>query len=124
MLEFTDHATDLITWLRSKTQILALLRDIQANLGENAVKAVIRAVLTRWTAHYLSYTRLLDLRSVLVMVVEVDSHQPDKDRRVIAGDAKARKKVTDMVALIKNDAFWKALLRYGSHSSFRMFIFD
>ena len=113
VLEFTDDAMDLITWLRSKTQILALLREVQARLGENAVKAVIRAVLTRWTAHYLSYTRLLDLRSVLVMVVEMDSRRPEKDRCVVAGDAKSRNKARDMVMLIKNDDFWKALIRYG-----------
>ena len=111
MLEFTDDATELISWLRSKTQILALLREVQARLGENTVKAVIRAVLTRWTAHYLSYSRLLDLRSVLIMVVDMDSRRLEKDRCVIAGDAKAKKKANDMVILIKNDTFWKALLR-------------
>ena len=51
MLEFTNDATELITWLRSKTQVLVLLREVQARLGENAVKAVIRAFLTQWMAH-------------------------------------------------------------------------
>lgn len=114
VLEFTDHATELITWLRSKTQILGLLREVQARMGENAVKSVIRAVLTRWTAHYLSYSRLLDLRSVLIMVVEMDSRRQEKDRCVVAGDAKSKKKAKEMVALIQNDTFWRALLRYGS----------
>jgi hypothetical protein len=113
VLQFTDHATELITWLRSKTQVLALLREVQARLGDDAVKAIIRAVLTRWTAHYQSYSRLLDLRSVLVMVVEMDSRRVEQERCVVAGDAKAKKKANDMVALIRNDTFWRALLRSG-----------
>ena len=124
VLEFTDNAAELITWLRSKTQILALLREIQVKLGENAVKAVIRAVLTRWMAHYQSYARLLDLRSVLFAVVDMDARQPEKDRCVIAGDAKAKKKAKEMVTLIQNDAFWKALVRYGSFLSFRIHTFN
>lgn len=61
-------------------------------LGDSAVKVVIRAVLTQWTAHYQSYSGLLDLCSVLVMVVELDSRRLEKDRFVIAGDTKAKKK--------------------------------
>ena len=110
MLEFTNDATELITWLRSKTQVLALLREVQARLGENAVKAVIRAFLTQWMAHYLSYSRLLDLRLVLIMVVDMDSCRLEKDRCVVAGDSRAKKKANNMVILIKNDTFWKALL--------------
>jgi hypothetical protein len=109
VLEFTDQATDLITWLCSKTQVLALLREVQARLGKNTVKAVIRAVLTRWTAHYQSYSRLLDLHSVLVVVVDMDSCRPEKDRCVVAGDAKGKKKAKDMVKIIKDDAFWRVL---------------
>jgi hypothetical protein len=123
VLEFADQATDLITWLRSKTQVLALLREVQARLGENAVKAVIRAVLTRWTAHYQSYSRLLDLRSVLVMVVELDSRRLEKDRCVVAGDAKGKKKASDMVTLIGNDTFWRALLRSGVHFLFILYLY-
>lgn len=113
VLEFADSATELISWLRSKTQILALLREIQARYGENAVKAVIRAVLTRWTAHYQAYARLLDLHVLLVMLVDMDSRRPEKEQCVIAVDAKSKKKAKDMVTLIKNNTFWTSLLRYA-----------
>ena len=113
VLEFADSTTELISWLCSKTQILALLREIQARYGENAVKAVIRAVLTRWTAHYQAYARLLDLHVLLVMLVDMDSCRPEKEQCVIAGDAKSKKKAKDMVTLIKNNTFWTSLLRYA-----------
>ena len=114
VLEFADHATELITWLHSKTQVLALLREIQAKFSDDEIKAVIRAVLTRWTAHYQAYSRLLDLRAVLLLAVDTDSHRLEKVKCVVAGDAKAKKKARGMVTLIENDAFWKALLRYGT----------
>ena len=113
VLDFADDATELIGWLRSKTQILALLREVQMRLGDDAVKAVIRAVLTRWTAHYQAYSRLLDLHHVLIMVVDTDARRPEKERRVITGDTRAKKKAKDMVTLIRNDVFWRALLRYA-----------
>ena len=94
------------------------------NLGLNTVKTVIRAVLTRWTAHYQSYSRLLDLRLMLILVVETDSSWLEKDRRVIAGDTKAKKKAKEMVALIKNDNLWRALLWYGTSFLFCCHSFD
>ena len=47
ILVYTDEASDLITWLRSKTLVLALLREVQQALpGNKNIKAVICAVLT------------------------------------------------------------------------------
>ena len=120
-LEFVNDVTELIAWLRSKTQVLALLREVQVRLGKDAVKAVIRAILTQWTAHYQAYSRLLDLRSVLVMMVEMDEHQPEKEKCVVTGDAKAKRRATDMVALIKNDTFWRALIQYDKHLLFHVY---
>jgi hypothetical protein len=60
-LDYTDNASDLITWLCSKTILLAMLREMQAGLpgaGLNNIKTVIRAILTCWTMHYQSYRRL------------------------------------------------------------------
>ncbi|KAF9647431.1 hypothetical protein BDM02DRAFT_3098174 [Thelephora ganbajun] len=113
--QFADHATELITWLRSKTQVLAVLRRVQEVLGVSVTKAVIHAVLARWTAHYQAYSRLLDLRSVLLAVVGMDEYRLEKERFVVAGDAKAREKAKEMVMLIRNDAFWKALHRMKLH---------
>jgi hypothetical protein len=112
-LEFTDEISDLIAWLRSKTLILALLRDVQmALLGGTGIKAVIRAVLTRWTMHYLAYRRLRELRNVIITVVEDDERKPIKDSQVVTGDTKAKEKARKMVKVIKNPRFWNALSMY------------
>ena len=56
-LTYTDRASDLITWLRSKTYVLAQLRHIQQTVTriDKSPLTVIRPVFTRWTAHYLAY---------------------------------------------------------------------
>ncbi|KAG1720850.1 ribonuclease H-like domain-containing protein [Suillus lakei] len=78
-IQYTKKATDLITWLRSKTIVLSMLRDIQKALNlanpsqTQRVLGVICAVLTRWTVHYLTFQRLLDLRATLDILVDVPS---------------------------------------------------
>jgi len=127
VLEFADQATELITWLRSKTQVLALLREVQElqkRLGPLVIKAVIRAVLTRWTAHYLAYSRLLDLRKMLVIMVDADEGRSENEKCVIAGDPRSKRKAEGMVALIRDNVFWKGLLRYGNHVFIAMHSID
>ena len=113
-LSFADKASDLITWLRSKTLLLALLREVQAAVPGNKsnIKAVIRAVLTRWTMHYQSYRRLRELHTFMIVVITIDEERPIQERRVITGDTRAKAKATEMVRLIKNPGFWHALAVY------------
>ena len=113
VLEFADQASELITWLRSKTLILALLREVQQALpGIENVKAIICAVLTWWTMHYQAFRRLRELRTVITMVVEADEMRPPKERNVIIGDMRAKAKATEMVKLIRKPEFWDALSVY------------
>ena len=76
------------------------------------VLSVIQAVLTRWTAHYLAYERLLDLKWVVETLVRNDELLPREEKRVINGDADARQKATKMVVIIKDALFWHSLARY------------
>jgi hypothetical protein len=109
--------TSLITWLCSKTQVLDLIHDIQvalnnANPGSaGQVLSVIRAVLTWWTAHYLSYQRLLALRRTLEIMVENDDKLRPQDKIVINGDRSSRAKAMEMVSIIKDLLFWHWIAR-------------
>lgn len=112
-LDYADDAADLISWLRSKTLILALLRQVQETLpGKSGAKAIIRAVLTRWTMHYQAYRRLRELKSVITVVVDDDENRPIKERNIITGDTRAKAKAKEMVSLVKNEQFWDALSVY------------
>lgn len=97
LLEWAELASQLITWLRSKTRILSFLP-----------LAVLRAVLTRWTAHYQAYRRLLQLYPALKELVRRDAGKPeDSDELVlVTGDSSAKAKAREMVEIINNGAFW------------------
>jgi hypothetical protein len=110
-LQFTDKATELIGWLRGKTYVLALLREVQLT-NSLTILAVIRAVLTRWTAHYLAYRRLLEIRLSLQILVDNDEKLEVRNQQLLIGDASARERSRKNIAVIKNSAFWHALARY------------
>jgi len=73
---------------------------------------VIRAVLTRWTAHYMAYQRLLELKPALQYLAGGDLMKPPQARQLITGDKKSREKATDMVSLIMDEQFWGAITRF------------
>ncbi|EIW73832.1 hypothetical protein CONPUDRAFT_21809, partial [Coniophora puteana RWD-64-598 SS2] len=109
-------ADDLISWLRSKTLVLALIREQQLSSG-NIACAVIRAVITRWTAHFVAYRRLIKLRRTLMAVASTEILRPDDKKMIITGDKKARQKALTMLLLIQDHSqqFWKAIERITRH---------
>lgn len=80
--------------------------------GPGKTKAVLRAVLTRWTAHYMAFNRLLELRPTLLAVIVNDNARSDGQRKIVIGDRKAKEKATAMIKIIENGQFWHAILRY------------
>lgn len=98
VLKFTDMATQLITWLRSKTRILAHLP-----------LSVLRAILTRWTAHYVAYRRLLQLYPSLKGLVLSDLTKNDAEKVLVSGDSSSKRKAREMVAVIENPLFWHSI---------------
>lgn len=97
--------------MRSKTAILALIRAAQENSGQEKILTVIRAVLTRWTAHYLAYRRLLELHKILLVVVMNDKLL-GRNSRLISGDKKSKARARRMIAVIEDPVFWHALARH------------
>ncbi|KAG1770536.1 hypothetical protein EDD22DRAFT_843204 [Suillus occidentalis] len=52
--QYGDLTQELITWLRSKTYVIALLCELQmSTMGKTLT--IIHAVLTQWLSHYLAY---------------------------------------------------------------------
>lgn len=107
---YTDLATELITWLRSKTIVLGLLREVQSSTGRPQ-RAIIRAVLTRWTAHYQAFKRLLEVHQSLIALAHMENARPDDKKMIITGDKKARTRSRAMLDIIENSEFWHKLAR-------------
>ncbi|KAF8152004.1 hypothetical protein BJ912DRAFT_1027651 [Pholiota molesta] len=78
LLNWTEPATQLIAWLRSKSRILSHLP-----------LAVLQAVITRWTAHYMAFLK------------------PDDLKVLVAGDTALKNHARKMVNIIENATFWQ-----------------
>lgn len=81
-------------------------------LDGNIPSSVIRAVITRWTAHYLAYTRLINLRPALMVITTNDFArvQSRLNSNIITGNAAAKKKAERMIAAIVDSRFWDSLI--------------
>ena len=99
----------LITWLQSKTIILAAIHS-QHTENHLSMLAIIRAVITWWTAHYLAYCWLLELHGTLQVVVVNDKEKRAEDKIVVTSDAKAKANARRMVKLILDELlFWHGI---------------
>ncbi|KAE9395217.1 hypothetical protein BT96DRAFT_1044832 [Gymnopus androsaceus JB14] len=107
-MKFSKQATELITWIQSKTYVLALIQDAQVSANVPVV-TVIRAVLTRWTSHYLAFRRLLEMQATLEFTITRD--QMLSESQIITGDKKSKEKAAAMIKLIEKHDFWLALVR-------------
>jgi hypothetical protein len=87
----------MITWLQGKAQI-------QAHLP----LAVMRPVITYWTARYMAFCQLLILSSSLRSLVYADHGKIGNERLFdIPNETKKQKdKSVQMQGIIKNNVFW------------------
>ena len=74
---------------------------------------VLRAVITRWTAHYLSIHHLLEICPDLTILTIEDKarHQSEDKSQLITGKAEAKAKAEAMIKLIQSPLFWHAITR-------------
>lgn len=95
LLQYTEKAAELITWLRGKSRIL-----------DHLPYAVIRPVLTRWTAHYMAYRQLLLLSGDLRSLVLAEGNKLNDDKLFEIGDSSTKAKARKMTTIIKDNVFW------------------
>jgi hypothetical protein len=106
--EILGQALLVASWFTSHKRALSLLREAQLAKLKKVLK-FIRAVITRWTTHYLSITRLIDMSAPLRTLV-IDS----EDKLLNAGgDEESQVAVTKtVIEIINSNSFWKELLRF------------
>ena len=98
-------------WLCSKTFLLSLIRETQVSLNKTTF-SVLRIVLTQWTAHFLAYRCLLELRQALEIIVTQEENRPDNGKLIIKGKREAKEHSQKMMRLIHNSFFWHLLARF------------
>ncbi|KIJ42867.1 hypothetical protein M422DRAFT_48080 [Sphaerobolus stellatus SS14] len=74
ILDAATKAAEIVKWFSSHSRVARILNQEQLKLGEK-VLALIWAVITRWTSHYLSATRLLAVSKALRAAVITRSEE-------------------------------------------------
>ena len=88
-IRYSKLADEVITWIHSKTLMHCHLKQKHVALNSGQGLSVFHAVITCWTAHYLSYTQIYYVRFPLEALIELDLTLPEKEHYVIFGDEKA-----------------------------------
>jgi hypothetical protein len=108
LVNVMDDALDVVKWFNSHSRALGILQAEQADRGE-AMLCLILPALTRWTSHYLSARRLLQLRNHL----QVIALRRREELRLVAGARREDTEKADrIIGLITQDAFWSRVERY------------
>ncbi|EKM56581.1 uncharacterized protein PHACADRAFT_207792 [Phanerochaete carnosa HHB-10118-sp] len=113
--KYSKLADEIITWIRSKTIMHYALKVKHGAMTGTAGLSVVHAVITRWTAHYLAYRRLLELHFALQALIKTDRSLPENQHCVIFGEASAKRKALSMIVVIEDPDFWKVIRRITSH---------
>ncbi len=111
-VRISREASELISWLRGSTFVLALIRETQASLLNKPPVSVLRIILTRWTAHFLAYCRLLELRQTLQVIATQEENRPDDQKLIIKGNRETKERARKMMKLIQNPVFWYSIARF------------
>ncbi|OAX33384.1 hypothetical protein K503DRAFT_677079, partial [Rhizopogon vinicolor AM-OR11-026] len=67
-------------------------------------------VLIRWTAQYLAFRRLLDLKTTLDILAK-QRRERGSDAKIVTGDAASRRKAREMLELSEDPLMWHVLAK-------------
>lgn len=76
--------------------------------GNKRYLTVIRPVLTRWTSHYHSLKRLIELKDAIKYLVADPT-----DQTITGSDRRSREKANAMTVIIRSEDFWKSIAEYA-----------
>ncbi|KAF8989434.1 hypothetical protein BDQ17DRAFT_1477629, partial [Cyathus striatus] len=104
-----NDALEVCKWFNNHSRALGILRQQQSNSCSSSKPAtLILPVLTRWTSHYLSVSRLLDLETTLRQMIL--DHQVYENLLSCAGTrADAKERAADILCIIESADFWNEL---------------
>jgi hypothetical protein len=107
-LQVISLSLEVIKWFNGHDNALMLLCTEQKLTFNRKFFALILPVVTRWTAHYLSTTRLLKLKGA---VKSCCSRHEDALMVCADKESKATEKAGSILAIVRNDRFWADLVK-------------
>jgi hypothetical protein len=107
-LDCVPQALELIKWTRNHSRALGIVSREQFQTY-NKILALILPVITRWTAHYLSLSRLLQVEAPL----KASWMKYKQELIECAGPkADARAKAESIGAIVDDPQFWMRIKKY------------
>ncbi|KAI0041872.1 hypothetical protein FA95DRAFT_1576106 [Auriscalpium vulgare] len=109
--KLVGDALEVVKWFNNHGRALGILKDVQKSF-RGSILCLITPVLTRWTSHYLSVRRLLELEQCIWRAAT------DSEAELISAvgpERKAKAKATQMVAIMQDSSFWMGLRQIRQH---------
>ncbi|KAF5368688.1 hypothetical protein D9615_010307 [Tricholomella constricta] len=103
-----EGATEVVKWFNNHSRALGMLKEVQRQKLLK-VLALILPVLTRWTSHYLTIRRLLDLEIVFKQLL-LDSREIVL--RCAGEKAKAKLEAEAVIGVLEGWDFWPNLKQH------------
>lgn len=100
-----NKALEVVKWFNNHGRALGILGDIQRMLS-TTILCLILPVLTRWTSHYVSVDRLLELEPSIVRTVK---DFEEELVRSVGSDRKAKAKAKKVMKIVGQTSFWMGL---------------
>ena len=103
--QIITRALDVVKWFNSHGQVLDKLRIEEIITYDGKSWALILPVITRWTAHYLSLTRLLKVEAALTTCCS--HHKP-----LLLGLGKNETEAAEVLCTVADAGFWADVCMY------------
>ncbi|KAF8153088.1 ribonuclease H-like domain-containing protein [Crassisporium funariophilum] len=108
LLFIIAQCLEVIKWFNNHGTALALLKNEMKFTYEGKIWSLVLPVITRWTAHYLSSTRLLKVKGAVTSCV----HRHEEKLKVAGGKTQeVQKKAEEIIQIVKDSSFWNGLAK-------------
>ncbi|KAF5387115.1 hypothetical protein D9615_001638 [Tricholomella constricta] len=99
---------EVIKWFNNHGAALALLDQEMKITYEGKSWVLVLPVITRWTAHYLSTTRLLKVKNAVTSCV----HRHE-EKLIVAGERtqEVQDRAQEIIAIVRDVGFWRSLAK-------------
>ncbi|KAJ3519444.1 hypothetical protein NMY22_g13201 [Coprinellus aureogranulatus] len=114
LISIVNEALEIVKWFNNHSHALGLLRQQQLASGLTRYVSLILPVLTRWTSHYLSVSRLLNLQYHFQCLI---LNREKRNSLLLAAGAKddQKKKAEEILHIIEHPDFWDDLKLIQTH---------
>jgi len=104
-----DESSEVTMWFNNHSYALGKYTEEQKSMNDGKGRALISPIVSHWTAHCATLTRLLEVWKPL-QVTSVK--HGDEIITTVGPKAKAKRKARNVLRRVKNDLWWDKVVMY------------